>query len=277
MNYTVFAALKEASEQLSALTHIDPQRESRLLAAHSLGIGLSHLTLHLQDEMTVEQRDSLASYVARRLSYEPMSHILGYREFWGRRFRVNSDVLDPRPETEFLIEAALSRSFEKVLDIGTGSGAIAVSLMAERENARAVASDLSNAALEVAKVNARDHDVADRIDFIQSDLWQNIKGKFDLIVSNPPYISLDEMQGLDRGLEFEPRFALTDEQDGLSFYRKISRKASKYLTSQGRLIFEIGSTQGKDVAHILDQSGFKEVNIIQDFDNRDRIVLGVLQ
>ena len=248
--------------------------DARLIVAKVLGIDKSRLTLHLRDEWNDDQMEDAYILAGQRSDHTPMSHILGYRDFYGRRFEVNSDVLDPRPETETLIAAALSKPFSEVLDLGTGSGAIAVTLLAERPTAVGIATDLSPNALKVASRNADAHSVQHRLHFEESDWYDAIGGTFDLIVSNPPYIALDEMPSLAPELSFEPRMALTDEADGLTAYRKIATGAPEHLTSGGWLMVEIGWQQGPDVAALFTEASLQNVATRPDLDGRDRVVMG---
>lgn len=215
----------------------------------------------------------LEDAVARRAAREPMSHILGYRDFWNHRFRVTPDVLDPRPETETLVELALQKPFHRVLDLGTGSGAIVISLLAERPEATGVGTDISPEALLIAGENALAAGVADRLILPLSDWWEDVGGTYDLIVSNPPYIAAAEMDALSPEVrKHEPRAALTDEGDGLAAYRAIAEGAVLHLATHGRLLLEIGWTQGQAVSEILSAAGLDVMAVHPDLDGRDRIV-----
>ena len=211
--------------------------------------------------------------VRRRAAREPFSHIAGYRDFWTHRFKVTSDVLDPRPETETLVAQALAEPFLKVLDLGTGSGCILISLLAEMPEAKGVGTDLSERAVLVAGENAKRIGVADRLVLPLSDWFEDVGGVFDLIVSNPPYIAADEMDALQPEVrDFEPRGALTDEADGLSAYRAIAAGAPDHLTPGGRLLVEIGPTQARDVCEIFQAAGLVDITVHSDLDGRDRVV-----
>ena len=215
----------------------------------------------------------LAEAAARRAAREPVSHILGYRDFWKHRFAVTQDVLDPRPETETLVEIALAAPFSKLLDLGTGSGAIVISLLAERPGATAVGTDISERAVLVAGQNAVSAGVADRLLLPLSDWWEDVGGTYDLIVSNPPYIAAGEMTGLSPEVRWhEPRTALTDEGDGLSAYRAIIAGTAEHLAPGGRLLLEIGPTQARAVVALLGAGGLELVAIHPDLDGRDRVV-----
>ncbi len=216
-----------------------------------------------------------ATLVARRAAREPLSHLLGYRDFYRHRFEVSPDVLDPRPDTETLVDVALAGAFNTVADLGTGSGCIVLSLLAERPTAKGTGTDLSQAALSIAARNADRLGVSDRVSLIQSDWYDSLNGAFDLIVSNPPYIARDEMHDLQPEVrDHEPRMALTDEGDGLSCYRTIVAGAPRHLTNGGRLAMEIGPTQGSAVTDMMQAAGFAHIAVTQDIDGRDRVVSG---
>ena len=250
-----------------------PARDARLLLAHAMDLPVQRLSLHAQDPVDEATVDLAFVYAGRRRQGEPVSHILGYREFYGRRFRVDGRVLDPRPETEVLVAEALKGAFADVLDLGTGSGAIILTLLAERTDAIGTATDISASALQVAEENAAALDVANRVHFEVSDWFQAIGSSYDLIVSNPPYIAEHEMDGLQPDVLFyEPRAALTDGADGLTAYRAITAGAPRYLRSGGRLMVEIGPTQGQAVSAMMANAGLVDPIVIPDLDGRDRVV-----
>ena len=213
------------------------------------------------------------SAVKRRLERVPVSQIVGGRHFWKGWFKVTSDVLDPRPETETLIDIALQQQFSRVLDLGTGSGCIVISLLMERPEASGVGTDICEAGVLVAGANAAFHKVADRLTLPISDWFDDVGGRYDLIVSNPPYIAADEMHDLQPEVrDHEPRAALTDEADGLTAYRRISAGAPNHLTSGGRLLVEIGPTQAGAVSDLFREAGLEDVACHTDLDGRDRVV-----
>lgn len=268
-------ALVSAARRLTEAGLDGAARDARLLMAHVLQIDASRITLVAPDALDTEAQTVFDSCITRRCAREPVSHILGRRSFYGRDFTVTPDVLDPRPETEVLIAEALKKPFSFVLDMGVGSGAIVLSLLAEQPLAKGQGSDLSAKALAVARSNADQLDLNTRVRFVQSDWFEMITGVYDLIVSNPPYIALDEMPDLSPELSFEPRMALTDEADGLQAYRIITAGALAHLRPGGRILLEIGPTQGAAVADMLLAQGFKAVRIVPDLDSRDRVVCGV--
>lgn len=273
---TVQRALIEAARRLSEAGIEGGARDARLLMAHVLDIAADRLTLVMPDDLAHADHVSFHAAVDRRVAREPVSHILGRRMFYGRNFRVTHDVLDPRPETEVLIAQSLELPFASVLDLGVGSGAILLTLLAEQPLAKGLGADVSNAALTVAQANAQSLGLATKARFQAADWFAGIEGTFDLIVSNPPYIAEAEMAGLAPELTFEPRMALTDEADGLTAYRVIAAGARAHLNPRGRLIVEIGPTQGAAVADLFLEAGFKGVRVIADLDGRDRVVCAQL-
>ncbi len=222
------------------------------------------------NDMTLE---FLEIALAERVRRKPVSQIIGKRSFWRHDFLVTQDVLDPRPDTETLIEAALGENFDRCLDLGTGSGAIAISLLADRPKARGVATDISDTALRVAAQNADRIGVADRLELIRSDWCAGVSGRFDLIVSNPPYIAADEMPGLAPEVrDWEPHIALSPGGDGLATYRAIAAQVSDHLLPGGRVLVEIGPSQAKSVSNLFTASGFDQIDVLPDLDGRDRVV-----
>ena len=271
---TAAQAMVAATARLRAAGVDDPARDARVLLAHAARIEASRVTLIAPEELSPEIAERYDQLISLRAIRVPVSHLLGEREFYGRRFRVSRDVLDPRPETETLIEAALSEPFDHLLDLGTGSGCILITLLLERASATGVGADLSEAACLQASANAVAHKIQGRADVVCSDWFENIQGQFDLIVSNPPYIALSELQDLAPEVrEHEPRLALTDEGDGLGAYRHIAASAPDFLMPGGRILVEIGPTQGKYVASLFEAAGMTGTRIIPDLDGRDRVVM----
>ena len=248
--------------------------DARRLLARALGVEPGRLTLVLPEPISDEQDSVYGTLLARRARREPVSHLLGTRAFWGRDFEVTGDVLDPRPETEILVAAALEEPFARVLDLGTGSGCILLRLLAERPAATGLGLDLSPAALEVARRNAARLGLADRATFALSNWFENVDGLFDLIVSNPPYIAAGEMPDLEPEVrDWEPRMALTDDGDGLTAYRAILSGARQHLAPKGRLAVEVGPTQAEAVTAIGAAHGLAPSGHRQDFDDRARVCL----
>lgn len=231
--------------------------------------------LHEEDELTAEQQSEYESTVHKRAEHVPLQYIIGEQEFMGLKFKVNSNVLIPRQDTETLVEEAL-RVVEpgmRVLDLCTGSGCIIISLAKNVADISCTGSDISKQALLVAKENAKANEV--EVEWERSDLFENISGTFDLIVSNPPYIPTGEIPGLMPEVrDFEPVDALDGKEDGLYFYRIITEKSPEYLTSDGYLYFEIGYDQGEAVSAMMRQCGYTQVEVIKDLAGNDRVVKG---
>ncbi|WP_297377580.1 peptide chain release factor N(5)-glutamine methyltransferase [uncultured Helcococcus sp.] len=205
----------------------------------------------------------------------PLQYAIGKWNFYGYDFSVNENVLIPRPETELLVEEILKENLrdKKLLDIGTGSGAIAISLALENNvNLHVSACDISREALEVARMNAKS--LGALVDFIHSDLFENVEGKFDIIVSNPPYISEEDYDELDKLLYYEPKTALYGGVKGYEIYEKIINQAKSHLADDASIFFEIGYDQGKVVSDLLKENGYHDVKILQDYGGKDRIVKG---
>lgn len=241
--------------------------------AHAMAIDPARLTLHLPDPLPPEAAARFEAALAARAARQPVGQIVGERLFWGRRFRVTRDTLDPRPETEGLIEAALAEPFATVLDLGTGTGCIAVTLLAERPAAHGIATDLSPAALAVAAENAAALGAASRLELRLSDWFAAVPERVDLILSNPPYIAADEMDTLAPEVRlWEPHLALSPGGDGLDAYRAIARGAPAHLRPGGRLLLEIGAAQGRAVAGLVEAAGLARVSVLPDLDGRDRLV-----
>lgn len=245
------------------------------LAANTSRAGLLGLDL---EDFTDALMARFADLIEKRKSGMPMSHLRGARDFYKHSFKVTPDVLDPRADTEVLVEAALSGPVSCMLDLGTGSGCVLLSILDERPRARGIGTDISRAALGVAQENAVRLNLGARADFIRSDWFENVEGRFDLIVSNPPYISRAAFKELMVDVrDYEPRIALTDEGDGLSVYRLLGAQAQQYLKPRGRLIVEIGFDQAEPVQEIFHDGGFTEIQCLPDMEGRARVVSAVWQ
>ncbi len=269
---TLADALRTALPRLRDAGIPDAPRDARALLSHAAGVAPDRLTLHLHDQLPPEAIARFEAAVLRRANREPVSHIIGNRLFWGRSFRVTPDTLDPRPETELLVQTALCAPFATVLDLGTGTGCILLSLLADRPAATGTGTDIHAPTLAIAQENAATLGVADRALFLVSDWFAAVQGRFDLIVSNPPYIAEAEMPALSPEVLHEPRRALTPGGDGLSPYRQIATMAASHLSPHGRLIVEIGPTQGAAVAALFATAGLIGIGVLQDLDGRDRVV-----
>lgn len=266
-------ALRLAIPCLVAAGVPDAPRDARALLANATGIAPDRLTLHLSDPLTDAARQAFDAAITRRAAREPVSHIIGQRLFWGRSFRVTPDTLDPRPETEILVQAALAEPFTRMLDLGTGTGCILLSCLADRPQAQGIGTDIHPATLAVAAANAQTHGLDARAEFVLSDWLTAVPGRFDLIVSNPPYIAAGEMPSLSPEVQREPHRALTPGGDGLDAYRSIARESPAHLAEGGRLIVEIGPTQAKAVTTLFANAGLTDLAILPDLDGRDRVIV----
>lgn len=270
---TAAQALASAAARLRAAGVPDPARDARILLAHAARVDAARITLIAPEALAVDIEERFEQLVALRAIRVPVSHLIGERAFYGRRFKVSGDVLDPRPETETLIEAALAEPFARVLDLGVGSGCILVTLLAERPDATGVGVDLSEAACLQSSANAVLHNVQDRTEILQSDWFANVANRFDLIVANPPYLSAEEYADAQTELvRHEPRLALTDDSDGLTAYRRIAAGAREHLLPGGRVLAEIGWQQGPAVTGIFRDAGAATIRVLPDLDGRDRVV-----
>ena len=269
-----------------------PDLDARLLVCHSLSVSPATLVADPERPVSPDERMRIDRAAQRRLDHEPVARIIGEREFWGRAFRLSAETLEPRPDTETLVEAVTERlrhrAFDPerggiparrgplILDLGTGTGAILISLLSEIKNATGIATDISIDALLTARENARRHDVADRMLFLCANYLDALRGGFDVIVSNPPYIPSADIAGLSpEVVSFDPMAALDGGDDGLDAYRAIFESAPSNLLPGGMVAVEIGIGQSSAVADIARRSGFSTVETIPDLGNRARIVLAM--
>jgi release factor glutamine methyltransferase len=230
---------------------------------------------HMAEEMPDDLRLEYEMTLAKRAEHVPLQYIVGETEFMGLKFKLNSSVLIPRQDTETLAEEAIkvTRPGMRILDLGTGSGCVAISILHNVKGAEGLATDISKQALLVAKENARLNGV--KLMFERSDLFDNVSGTFDVIVSNPPYIRSGEIPKLMPEVRsFEPREALDGGEDGLVFYRRIIDSAKKYMNPQGHILCEIGFDQGQEVSSLLEDAGFGDVRVVKDLAHNDRVVCG---
>ena len=239
--------------------------------------GFSKTQLYLNTDYTLktEEYEKFKKFFNRRLKNEPIAYIIEKCEFMGMDFLLNNHTLIPRPDTEILVEKAIEiinkNNFNNALDIGTGSGAIAISL-AKYCNINVTALDINNEAIEMAKKNASMNKVKN-IEFIQSDIFEKINNKYDIIVSNPPYIKTEDIKTLEKNVkDYEPILALDGGKSGLIFYEKITNNAIKYLNKNGYLMFEIGYDQAKDVKNIMENNNFYNITVLKDLSGLDRVV-----
>ena len=253
--------------------------EAEILLAHVLQRPRAYLYANPDLELQSDRSETFSKLVERRAKGEPVAYLTGVREFWSLPLKVTRDVLIPRPETELLVEAALARipdrEAARVADIGTGSGAVALALASERKQADIHATDISAAAISLARENARTLGLD--VQFHTGSWCEPLQGRFDLIVSNPPYVA-DNDPHLQRGdCRFEPRDALTPGGDGLGAIREITAQASKMIRPGGWLLFEHGFEQGEAVCEILMDEGFSGVESLRDLEGHERVSLGRLK
>jgi release factor glutamine methyltransferase len=272
---SIAEVLKDATQILENAGVPEARREAASLLSFVIGKDRTFLIAHSEDE--VNNVDQFRELLERRAAGEPAQYITGTQDFFGREFRVTPDVLIPRPETELLVEAALevTKTATLICDVGTGSGCIAVTLLCELDHARAVALDKSPAALEVAKFNAQQLGVADRATFLVSDCFDSLdQREFDLIVSNPPYVSATVLGGLQREVrDHEPLIALSPGPDGLSIIRRLIQESPQFLKQNGHLIMEIGFDQGESVQNLVDTNVWELLEVRPDLQCIPRIVL----
>ena len=255
-----------------------PKLKARLLLQYVLNKKREQLILYDNEQITVAQEKAYIQNIEKLIKGIPLQHITNSQEFMKMNFFVNSDVLIPRPDTEILVEEVIKLGKEKrnpsILDLCTGSGAIAVSIAKYLPNAKVYASDISKKALEMAKTNARNNEVEDKIEFINSDLFEKIEGKFDIIVSNPPYIRTEVIKTLDEEVQKEPMLALDGGKDGLDFYRKIVEEAYSHLKFDSYLCFEIGYDQKEEVTEIVKNAKvYADTYCKKDLYGNDRVIV----
>ena len=270
--------LIEASSQLKLKNIKSFRLDAELLLAKTLDVSREEVLLNLDKKIDQSDIKKFDFYVNLRNQYKPIAHIINYKFFWKYKFFVNKDVLIPRPETEFIIEQILKilpkESKKNILEIGTGSGCIAISLTKERPNCRIVAIDKSLKAIKVARKNAEMHQVNKKINFLNIDVDKYFSNKYDIIISNPPYIKNSELLSLDEDVKFnEPKLALLGGCSGLEIFFKIVNKSKKLLKRNGKLILEIGHRQGKELKKYLKLNGFNQIKIYKDLSGKDRCIV----
>lgn len=279
--HTIRSALLQAQAQLNnspELTEIDARYESQLLLQHILHVNRAWLIAHENDELQPAGQAKFTELLERRSNGEPIAYILGKREFYGLDLTVTPATLIPRPDTEILVEAALNKmpadKIIQLLDLGTGTGAIALAIASQRPQAEITATDASQAALDIAISNGQQHHTTN-VSFILSDWFSALnQDKFDIIVSNPPYIEQNDAHLLQGDLRFEPMTALASGSDGLDDIRKIVADSLLHLKPLGWLMLEHGYNQAAAVADLLAQQGFVDIATIQDFGSNDRVTIG---
>lgn len=280
MKFSVFNALKAASERFSAAKIENPRLDAEILLAHVLNCRRLNLYVDSDKILPLESVLRFNELINQRLNGSPVAYIVKKKDFMGLTFAVNENVLIPRPETEILTEiiGKYLRGLNREVifaDLCTGSGAIPISILKFVKNARAIAVDISEKALEVAKFNAIKFHVEDRLEFHCGDLFSPLKGKiFDAIVSNPPYIPTRDLKTLQKEVQSEPLIALDGGEDGLAFYRRIISAAPQFLSENGVLAVEIGINQAFEVKKMFEAANFGDVTIFKDLAGIERVISG---
>ena len=252
-------------------------RDARILTAHALGVPISDLSLKITDKVSANIIFKLEKLILRRVNKEPISKILGRRDFWGRTFSINKNVLDPRGDTETLIDYVIGKPRKTVLELGTGSGVIAVTLACEWKEVQVTAVDISEDALLLAQINAEKFNVQDKIHFLKSDWFDNVEGMFDLIISNPPYVGWMEQDEISIEVKkYDPEIALFAGNDGFDAYKRIIPNLAKFLNPDGFVVLEVGASQSKKVKNMMNSFGFFDVEIVKDLSGKDRLIASKL-
>ena len=270
--------LNKATEILHESGIAEPRREANSLLAFALEKDKTFLIAHSEYELSSEEKSKFENFLTRRANREPFQYITGKQEFYGLDFIVTKDVLIPRPETELIVESAIEilKNIEnpRFCEVGAGSGCISVSILHENTSATAIALDISEKALTLARKNAEKHHVSDRLELKISDVFDNLKAeKFDLIVSNPPYIDAEDFADLQREVrDFEPQFALTDGKDGLSIIEEIIKTAPNFLKSEGFLLMEIGFNQSIKVCEMFSPNLWQSIEFLPDLQGIPRML-----
>lgn len=275
MNYT--EAFLMGMQKLKEAEIGEAQLDARLLLEEVCGTDHNTLLCHGDREVSEAEEEQYRKALEQRAVHVPLQHLLGYQDFMGLRFQVNEYVLIPRQDTEILVEEAMRYLHDgmRILDLCTGSGCILLNLLHYSNDCEGVGVDISQEALRVAAQNAELLDI--KADFLKSDLYEKVTGKFDLLVSNPPYIERKVIPTLmEEVREYDPYIALDGGEDGLDFYRRIIGGAQDYLKRGGQILMEIGSGQAQAVSELLREAGFKEIDVCRDFAGLDRVVSGRL-
>lgn len=275
MNYT--EAFLLGMQKLKEAEIGEAQLDARLLLEEVCGTDHNTLLCHGDREVSEAEEEQYWKALEQRAVHVPLQHLLGYQDFMGLRFQVNEHVLIPRQDTEILVEEAMRYLHDgmRILDLCTGSGCILLSLLHYSNDCEGTGVDISKEALQVAALNAELLGI--KADFLKSDLYEKVTGKFDLLVSNPPYIESAVIPTLmEEVREYDPYIALDGGEDGLDFYRRIIGGAQDYLKRGGQILMEIGSGQAQAVSELLREAGFKEIDVCRDFAGLDRVVSGRL-
>lgn len=280
---TVLEAIKRSTDYLQKKGIESPRLNAEILLANILHCKRLDLYLSFERPLKEQEIDSYRESISRRGKHEPLQYITQEVEFYGLKFKLTSDVLIPRPETELLVETVINkfknRRNVKILEIGSGSGNIAVALACNLNDAKIYSIDSSQEALEIARENAAINKVSDKISFLNINVKANFElpDKFTCIISNPPYISLNDFDLLEPELKvYEPRISLTDDSDGLTFFNVITQKSLNLLEPNGMIFFEMAKGQYEEVEKILMENKFKDVQITKDYQGIERVIYGEL-
>lgn len=276
MPHTIQQSLNHAKSKLKDAGIDTYSLDAEVLLAHVLDLNRLDMIIQKNEEITSVQQAEFDILVSRRAQNEPIAYIVGHKEFWGVEFKVTKDTLIPRPDTETLIECVLKEFSDKnaalkILDLGTGTGCIALTLLHEYKNANAILVDISGGALAVAQHNSKHICVSERASFIKSDWFSALpQSTFDIIVSNPPYIARDENLMKDV-LDYEPHSALFADNKGLDEYKKILSSCKNFMHERSMIFFEIGSTQAQEISALASEYGFTVQKIAKDLSGMDRV------
>jgi len=270
--------LSQSSNLLKNLSIKNAKLDSELLLSSSLKISRENLLLNLNKKIKLKENKKFKLLLDKRLKKAPVAYILGYKDFWKSKFFVNNSVLIPRPETELIVEEALNYlskfKYKKILDIGTGSGCILLSILLERPKSIGVGIDISKNAIKIAQINAKLQQLHNRIKFFNTDVDKYNWGKYDLIVSNPPYIKKIKINRLEEDIKnFEPKLALDGGYNGYLILEKVINKSVSLLKRNGNLILEIGYDQVACVSRLLEKYGFYIKKISKDLSKKDRCIV----
>lgn len=272
-------AIARAARRLSDAAIARARAEAQSIVRHATGLSEEELLLHPEAALSPAQIACIDELVSRRAAREPLPYVLGWAEFYSRRFRVSPAAIVPRPETEILAEAAIARARAAraglIADVGTGSGSLAVTLASELPAVRVVATDISTPALRLAAENARLHQVAEKVHLVCCDLLSGVGRPVECVVANLPYIASDDFAALEPEVrEFEPRIALNGGSDGLGLIRRLSVQLSHHLNKGGFAALEVGAGQASAVAKLLERAGLGEIEVVADYGGIDRVVIG---
>ncbi|KAF0123641.1 MAG: release factor glutamine methyltransferase [bacterium] len=283
--WTILRLLNWTSQYFSENGIENPRLDAEVLLAHSLRTNRLRLYLNYDKPILKGELREYKKLIKRRIRREPLQYITGYQEFWSLNLKVTKGVLIPRPETEILVEEALktfpqNESFDKtinILELGTGSGAVAIALAKELQRGSIVATDISDIAIKTARENAKVHGLEEQITFLKGSLFEPVReriGTFNLVISNPPYIPIEDFRDIQPEVrDFEPRISLNGGKEGLKFYRQIFSQIGRYLAKDGWVILELGKGQAEKVTRLIELTGeFNPTSIIKDFSGIERVV-----